>query len=137
MLKDETINPSRTRDGETEDMLPVRGIQSPPTIHRVNRRPLGLAPIRLIGGGFLLALLLAIVFIALGSWPVGIVFLACAVVLVALLLVAVEREPEDPAAQAAIIAAAVQAARAEIERERAFSDQTQSLPVQDPPDAAA
>jgi septal ring factor EnvC (AmiA/AmiB activator) len=34
-------------------------------------------------------------------------------------------------------AAAVQAARAEVERERAFSDPTRSLPVQDPPDAAA
>lgn len=217
MRGDETINAARPRDGETEDMLPARGIQSPPTIHRVSRRPLGLAPVRLLGGGLLLALLLAILFIALGSWPVGIVLLACAVVLVALLLVAVEREPDDPAAQAAIIAAdrarsqtrligvaarawsraglavvrfrqrryrlrwrlrrqleplgeaayrgdedrvevlkaqarrmeealrqaeretaaAVQAARAEVERERAFSDPTRSLPVQDPPDAAA
>jgi hypothetical protein len=217
MLENETINRARTRDGETEDMLPLRGVQSPPTLHRVNRRPLGLAPVRLLGGGTLLALLLAIVFFALGSWPVGLVLLACAVALVALLLVAVEREPDDPAAQAAIIAAdrarsqtrligvaarawsragvtvvrfrqrryrlrwrlrrqleplgeaayrgdedrveilkaqarrmedalrqaeretaaAVQAARAEIERERAFSDRTQSLPVHDPPDTAA
>jgi hypothetical protein len=224
MLEDETINsaPNETvdsgpaRDGDTEDMMPVRGVQSPPTIHRVSRRPMGVGPVRLLGGGLVLALLLAIVLIAVGAWVVGVVLLACALILVALLLVAVEHEPDDPAAQAAITAAdrarsqtrligvaarawsraglavvrfrqrryrlrwrlrrqleplgeaafrgdearverlrgqaqrmeealrqteretaaAVQAARDEIERERAFSERTQSLPVQDPPDGA-
>lgn len=217
MLEDKTKRAAPSRDGETEDMLPARGAQSPPTIHRVNRRPLGIGPVPLLGGGLFLALVLAVVLVAVGAWPAGILLLACAVVLVALLLVAVDREPEDPAAQAATLAAdrarsktrligvaarawsraglavvrfrqrryhlrwrlrrqlqplgeaayrgdeervealrskarqmedalrqaerdtaaAVEAARVEIERERGFSQPTQSLPVQDPPDATA
>jgi hypothetical protein len=95
----------RTRDGETEDMLPARGTHAPPSIHHVSRRPLGIGPVSLLGGGLLALVLLAIMLLALGTWIVGIVLLACSVALFALLLVAVEREPDDPAARAAVTAA--------------------------------
>jgi hypothetical protein len=94
-----------SRDGETEDMLPARGVQSPPTIHQVNRRPLGIGPVPLLGGGLLALVLVAAVLLALGTWIVGIILLACSVALLALLLVAVEREPDDPAARLAASAA--------------------------------
>ena len=93
------------RDGETEDMIPARGLQSPPTIHHVNRRPLGIGPVPLLGGGLLALALVSIVLLAVGSWIVGVILLACSVALLALLLVAVEREPDDPAARLAIGAA--------------------------------
>lgn len=94
-----------TRDGETEDMLPTRGVQSPPRIHRVSRRPLGIGPLSLVAGALGAVLLLAVILLALGSWLVGVVLLACALVLLALLLVAVEHEPDHPAARVASTAA--------------------------------
>lgn len=94
-----------TRDGDTEDMLPARGIQSPPTIHRVSRRPLGIGPVPLLAGALSAVLLLAIVLIAVGSWLVGVVLMACALALLALRVVAVEHEPGDPAARVASTAA--------------------------------
>ena len=105
MAISETGKNRRAHDGETEDMLPVRGIQSPPTIHHVNRRPLGIAPVPLLGGGLLGIAVVAIVLLALGLWIVGVILIACAVALLALLLVAVEREPDDPAARLAAGAA--------------------------------
>jgi hypothetical protein len=93
------------RDGETVDMLPARGRQSAPTIHQVNRRPFGIGPVPLLGGGLLAVIVVAAVLFALGSWIPGIILLAGAVVLVALLLVALEREPDDPAARVALSAA--------------------------------
>jgi hypothetical protein len=51
------------------------------------------------------AAVLAIVLFAVGTWPAGIVLLACALGCLALLFVAVEREPDDPAAQLAVSAA--------------------------------
>jgi hypothetical protein len=89
------------RDDDTRDIIPVRGVQSPPTIHHASRRPLGLGPVPLLGAGLLAALLLGVVLIVIGAWPVGVALLACATVVAALLLVAVDREPNDPAAQVA------------------------------------
>lgn len=91
-----------TRDGDTEDMLVVRAAQSPPKIHRVSRRPLGVGPVPLLGGGFVAALAVGILLIVTGSWPFGVALFACALVAAALLLVAVEQDPDDPAAQAAV-----------------------------------
>jgi hypothetical protein len=93
------------RDGETEDMLPARGPQSPPTIHRVSRRPLGIAPVALIGAALTAVVILAIILLALGSWVAGIILLASSLLLLALLLVALEWEPEDPAARLVVTAA--------------------------------
>jgi hypothetical protein len=94
-----------SRDGETEDMVPVRGVQSPPTIHRANRRPLGVGPASWLGGVLLVALVVALVLLFTGAWPVAAVLIACALIALALLLVAVEREPDDPAARLAVAAA--------------------------------
>jgi uncharacterized membrane protein (GlpM family) len=105
MATGEPTEMTSPRDGETEDMLPARGTHAPPTIHHVNRRPLGIGPVPLLGGALLVLVLLAIVLLAIGSWIVGMILLACSVALLALLLVAVEREPEDPAARVAVSAA--------------------------------
>lgn len=92
-------------DGETQDMLPARGIQSPPTLHRVNRRPFGIGPVPLLGGVLAGVLILAIVLLAVGAWVAGVVLLALSLGCLALLLVAVEYEPDDPAARRAVTAA--------------------------------
>lgn len=105
MAGGEPADAATVRDGETEDMLPAPGVQAPPTLHRVSRRPLGLAPVPLLGALLVAAVLLGIVLLALGAWLGGIVLLACALGLLALLLVAVEQEPDDPAASAAVTAA--------------------------------
>jgi hypothetical protein len=81
------------RDGETEDMLPTRRMQWPPTLHRVNRRPFGVGPVPLLSAGLGAAAILAIILFALGSWVAGVVVLACGLGCLALLLVAVEHEP--------------------------------------------
>lgn len=83
----------------------MRGVQSPPKIHRVSRRPLGIGPVPLLGAGLLAALLLAIVLSVVGSWLAGAVVVVGASVVAALLLVAVGQEPDDPAMQAAVSAA--------------------------------
>jgi hypothetical protein len=93
------------RDGETEDMLPTRRMQWPPTLHRVNRRPFGVGPVPLLSAGLGAAAILAIILFALGSWVAGVVVLACGLGCLALLLVAVEHEPNDPAARLAVSAA--------------------------------
>lgn len=99
------MDAGRAHDGETEDMLPARGVQSAPSLHRVNRRPFGVGPVPLLGGGLVAAAVVTIVLFAVGSWVGGIVLLACALGCLALLLVAVEREPDDPTAQLAVSAA--------------------------------
>ncbi len=93
------------RDGETEDILPVRGLQSPPSIHRVNRRVLGVGPVSLLGGALLAMVLVVVILLALGAWVPAVVLLACSLAFLALLLVAFEREPDDPGARFAAAAA--------------------------------
>jgi len=101
----ESVEAISNRDGETEDMLPARGLQSPPSIHTVNRRPLGVGPVSLLGGVLLAIVIVALILLVSGSWVAGVVLLAAALVLVALLLVALEHEPDDPAARLANVAA--------------------------------
>jgi len=101
---DDGIDPI-PRDGETEDMVPVRGVQSPPRIHQVNRRPLGIGPASWLAGVLLTALLVALILLVTGAWQAAAVLVACALVVLAMLLVAVEREPDDPAARLAATAA--------------------------------
>jgi len=105
MARDESTEAISSRDGVTEDMLPARGLQSPPRIHTVSRRPLGVGPVSWLGGATLAMLLVALILLATGSWLVAVVLLACALVLLALVVVAVEHEPDDPAARLATAAA--------------------------------
>jgi type IV secretory pathway TrbD component len=89
------------RDGETEQMLPQREVQFPPTIHRAHRRPLGVGPAPLLAGLSAGALILAIVMFALGAWIAGLVFLVLAATGAGLFLVAVRREPDSQSARLA------------------------------------
>jgi len=69
------------------------------SVHRVERRPLGVAPIPLLGGLALGALALAIVLsAAVGPIP-GIGLLVVAAALFGLFIAGLRRQPESPAAQ--------------------------------------
>lgn len=96
-------NPNR--DGDTENMLPQREVQFPPTVHHAHRRPLGLSPPPLLGGLAAVSLVLALLLIGLGSWIAGIVFLAVSGVVASLFVVAIRREPDAQASRLAIAAA--------------------------------
>lgn len=94
-----------TRDGETEDMLPAREAQSPPTVHHVHRQPFGLGPSPLLAILAGVSVVLAIVLFAVGSVTGGIVFLVLAGAAVSLFLVAIRREPEAQSARLAMTGA--------------------------------
>lgn len=82
-------------------MLPYRGEKSQPRVHQVHRRPFGLGPVPLLGGLAAGLLLLAILLFAVGSWVPALFMLAVSAALVALLIVALEREPDARSAQVA------------------------------------
>jgi type IV secretory pathway TrbD component len=93
------------RDGETEEMLPEREVQFPPTTHWAHRRPLGLGPASLLAAVAVGALVLAIVTFALGSWIAGLIFMVIAATAACLFVVAVRREPDSQSARLATTAA--------------------------------
>jgi hypothetical protein len=76
-----------------------------PTIHRVERRRLGLGAVPLLGGLSCAASLVAIVLFAIGAWAAGISLIAVAVALGALFLNAARHEPDSETARAALKAA--------------------------------
>ena len=94
-----------TRDGDTENMLPQREVQFPPTVHHAHRRPFGLSPAPLLAALAAVSLVLTLLFFGLGSWIAGIVFLAASGVLASLFVVAIRRESDEQTSRLAIAAA--------------------------------
>jgi hypothetical protein len=91
---------------ETADMLPQRGEKSQPRVHQVHRRPFGLGPVPLLGGLAAGLLLVAVILFAVGSWVPALFMLGVSAALVALLVVALEQEPDARSARLAIRVAA-------------------------------
>lgn len=83
--------------GEKTEEIPLAAAPtSAPSLHRSQRGPLGLAPLPLLGSLSALAILIAIVLLATGSWLPGLIMLALAAELVALFLSGARREPDAP-----------------------------------------
>lgn len=104
VLDDETmehpVDPHLERIRTAEQELPAQlGRRRTASVHRIERRPLGVAPVPLLGGLALGALILAIVLgIAAGPIP-GIGLLVVSAALFALLLTGVRRQPDSPISQ--------------------------------------
>jgi RNA polymerase subunit RPABC4/transcription elongation factor Spt4 len=78
--------------------------ESPPMVYQVQRRPLGIDPVPLLGGAGGVALLVAIILFASGSSIGGVIVLILSLALLTLFFAAVERQPETRTAQATRIA---------------------------------
>ena len=99
---------TRLQDGETLEIKPgplrhsrvPAGVltESPPAIHQVHRRPMGVHPVPLLGAFGAVGLILAIVLLANGSLVAGLILLGLAIAASALFFGGVSREPDAPAA---------------------------------------
>lgn len=95
------LDPALARMRAEEQELPGTVGQKPAaTMHRIERRPLGVAPIPLLGGMAAGALVLAIVMFASVGWVPGIGLLLVSGALVGLLAAGLRRQPESATAQA-------------------------------------
>lgn len=105
VLTDETMelppNPDLDRVRAAEQELPAQlGGRPRASVHRIERRPLGVAPVPLLGGLAVTALILAIVlWSSVGSIP-GVGLLIVSLALFGLFLAGVRRQPESPISQA-------------------------------------
>jgi hypothetical protein len=73
--------------------------QPPPVLHRVERRPLGVHPVPLLGGLCAITLALGVAFVAVGVPVPGFILLGAAVALFALFAGGVRRDPDAPVAR--------------------------------------
>lgn len=78
---------------ETREFLARRPLDQRTTIHQAHRRPLGLDPDAVLTGVSVIGLVLAIVLFATGAWIAGVIVFVLATTSIALLAVAVRREP--------------------------------------------
>lgn len=85
---DETLElPARRR---------LRRPQGGPSLHRAQRRPLGLEPLALLAGFETAGLLATVILFAIGAWIGGAILLAVSLVVLSLCVTAAHREPEAP-----------------------------------------
>src|SRR5437588_6655992 len=77
--------------------------QSRVTVHRVERRPLGLPPLVLVAILTAVVFVVAVALLAAGQWISGIVVLGLACVATALFISAARREPETPLARRTLV----------------------------------
>lgn len=73
--------------------------ERPPSVHHVERRPLGLSPVPFLGGLALALLAFSIVMMAGADWVIGIVLLLLSALLAALFLTGLRQEPESASAR--------------------------------------
>lgn len=104
MITEETmelpVDPALERARSEEEELPFHlGRRRTASVHRVERRPFGVAPIPLLGGLALATLVLAIVLSAAVGWVAGICLLLVAAGLFSLFVAALRRQPEAREAQ--------------------------------------
>lgn len=94
------LDPALAQVRAEEEELPAGMAQKPAaTMHRIERRPLGVAPIPLLAGLAGGALLLAIVMFAAVGWIPGFGLLLVSAALFGLLVAGVRRQPESATAQ--------------------------------------
>lgn len=77
----------------------VSATETPPTVHRIHRRPLGIHPVPLLGALGTVALVVAIVLLAAGSLVGGLILLGLALALLTLFRAGVKSEPDAPTAR--------------------------------------
>lgn len=104
VLTDETmelpLDPHLERIRTAEQELPARLGRRPRTsVHQIERRPLGVAPLPLLGGLASAALILAVVLWGTVGWIPGLGLLIVSLALFCLLLAGVRRQPESPTSQ--------------------------------------
>jgi hypothetical protein len=94
---DPALELARTEERELPDA--VSGVRPAPSLHRIERRPLGVTPLPFLAGLTLAAFVLAIVMWAAVGWIPGVGLLAVAVALSVLFSTGLRRQPDSPTSQ--------------------------------------
>ena len=94
------MNPALELARTEEREIPVDQPGRPaPSLHRIERRPLGMTPLPFLAGMTVAALVLAVVLWAAVGWIPGVGLLLVTVVLAGLFTTGLQRQPESPTAQ--------------------------------------